>query len=49
MSKHVYDIDPAGDVLCTYTDSEGHALRSVSCILHLCIFASEFLARHPGS
>jgi hypothetical protein len=36
MSKKVYDIDPAGDVLCTYTDVTGEALRGVryiSCTL----------------
>ena len=34
MSKSVYDIDPAGNVLCTYSDSEKETLRSVSVPRH---------------
>ncbi len=31
MSRSFYDIDPAGEVLCTYTDGGGReALKSVS-------------------
>lgn len=31
MSRNHYDIDPAGDVLCTYTEEgEREKLRSVS-------------------
>lgn len=29
MSRSIYDIDPAGNVLCTYTDSEKEANMKV--------------------
>ncbi len=46
MSRSIYDIDPAGNVLCTYsgTDAEKETLRSVSDTI---IRPSLFLSRLP--